>query len=71
MATEVRAQMPGKILDVKKNVGDKVEADDELIIMEAMKMELPIFAPVGGTIKEINVKTGEAAAQDMLLVVIE
>jgi len=69
--TEVRAQMPGKILNVKKNVGDKVESEEELMIMEAMKMELPVFAPCAGTIKEVKVKAGESAAANMILFVIE
>ena len=70
MGTEVLAPMPGKILEVKVAVGDTVEEDDELFVLEAMKMENPIFAPSGGTVKEIKVKASENVETDQLLMVI-
>ncbi len=68
---EVLAPMPGNILEVLVNVGDAVKEDDELVILEAMKMENPICSPVDGTIKEIKVKVKDVVEADQLLVVIE
>ena len=68
---EVLAPMPGNILEVLVNVGDAVKEDDELIILEAMKMENPICSPVDGTVKEIKVKSKDVVEADQLLVVIE
>ncbi len=44
--TPVTAPMVGKIVAVKVKVGDQVKEDDEIVILEAMKMEMPIYAPV-------------------------
>jgi len=63
--------MAGKIIDVKVEVGDMVNEDDELLILEAMKMEMPIVAPASGKVKEIKCKKGDAVAADDVLVVIE
>jgi len=71
MSEDVKAPMPGKILEVLVNVGDQVNEDDELIILEAMKMENPIYAAVGGTIKEIKVKASDSVDTDQLMMVIE
>ncbi len=68
---EVLAPMPGKIIEILVNVGDEVKEDDELLILEAMKMENPICAPVDGTVKEIKVKEKDLVEVDQLLIVIE
>ena len=51
MSMNVTAPMVGKIVDIKVKVGDRVQEDDEIAIMEAMKMEMPIVAPASGVIK--------------------
>ncbi len=66
----VTAPMPGKILDVKVNVGDSVKAGDVLIILEAMKMENEIVAPRNGTVKEILVNPGDNVERGTPLVVV-
>lgn len=71
MATSVTAPMVGKILKVEKKVGDRVEEDDVVIVMEAMKMEIPVVAPVSGAIKEIKVSPGDAVEADQALAEIE
>jgi biotin carboxyl carrier protein len=62
--------MGGKVLDVKVNVGDAVNENDEVVIIEAMKMELPVVAPESGTVKEIKCKKGDAVEADSILVVL-
>lgn len=69
--SDVTAPMAGKVIDVKVNVGDTVNEDDDLIILEAMKMEMPIVAPEAGTVKEIKCKKGDSVGADDVLVVIE
>jgi len=71
MSTEITAPMPGKVAKILVNVGDKVAEDDELITLEAMKMENPIFSTSDGTVKEIKVKEGESVSADQLLILIE
>lgn len=57
--TEVKAPMPGAVLRVLKSVGDSVEENEEILVIEAMKMETPIKAPVAGTITSISVGQGD------------
>ena len=57
---QVDAPMPGKILAVKKHVGDTVKAGDPILVLEAMKMENDIVAPKDGTVASINVSVGDA-----------
>jgi acetyl-CoA carboxylase biotin carboxyl carrier protein len=70
MSVELKAPMPGKILEVLVNVGDQVKEDDEVIMLEAMKMENPIYAPADGTVKEIKVKVSDSVETDQVMMVI-
>ncbi|ESP62567.1 Pyruvate carboxyl transferase subunit B [Smithella sp. ME-1] len=71
MSMEVKAPMTGKIVSIVVNVGDQVKADDEVVIMDAMKMEIPIYAPDDGTVKKINVKEGDSVKTDQVLVILD
>lgn len=71
MSLEVRAPMPGSIVDILVKVGDRVKEEDELIILEAMKMENPIFAPADGVVKEIKVKIKDVVEVDHVLLILE
>lgn len=71
MATSVEAPMVGKILKIEKNPGDHVDEDEVIIVMEAMKMEIPIVAPVSGTLKELKITVGQAVEADQVLAVID
>ncbi|HCL04157.1 MAG TPA: acetyl-CoA carboxylase biotin carboxyl carrier protein subunit [Lachnoclostridium phytofermentans] len=55
---KVNSPMPGKILDIKANVGDVVKRGQAILILEAMKMENEIVAPNDGTIVSINTSVG-------------
>jgi biotin carboxyl carrier protein len=70
MSVEVKAPMPGKILDVLVKVGDQVKEDDELVMLEAMKMENPIYAPADGTVKEIKVKTNDTVETEQVMIIL-
>jgi len=72
MALEkVEAPIPGKILSVDVQVGSKVVEEDTLCILESMKMENPIVAPVNGIVKEIKVAPGQTVQAGNVLVIIE
>jgi len=71
MAESVTAPMVGKVLQVQCKVGDKVNEDDILILLEAMKMEIPVVSPVSGTVKEIKVSAGETVEAETVLAIIE
>ena len=71
MAESVMAPMVGKVFQIQCKVGDKVKEDQILIVLEAMKMEIPVMAPVSGTIKEIKVAEGDTVESDTVLAIIE
>ncbi|MBZ4211840.1 MAG: acetyl-CoA carboxylase biotin carboxyl carrier protein subunit [Rhodoferax sp.] len=69
--TDVLAPLAGKILALLVEPGSKVEEDDELLVIEALKMENHVYAPSAGTVKEIKVKVGDSVEDAVLLLVIE
>ena len=71
MATEVPAPLAGKILEGLVKAGAKVEEDDELLVIEALKMENTVCAPCGGTVREIRVKKDDSVQDGKVLLVIE
>ena len=71
MSIEVKAPMAGKILHVKCEVGQSVNEDDEILVLEAMKMEIPIGAPAAGKVKEIKVAAGQSVESDQVLAILE
>ena len=71
MSFEIRSTMPGRIVQLSKKAGDKVLEGEEVLVMEAMKMEMPIFAPADGVIAAIKVGEGQAVAKDEILVLVE
>ncbi len=66
-AVDVEAPMPGTVLEVMVSKGDTVGAEDELLIVESMKMEVPITAPAAGTVSEVLVSDGVAIAEGDVL----
>lgn len=59
-AVKVTASVPGKVFKVEASVGQAVKAGDTIIILEAMKMEIPVVAPQDGTVASIDVAVGAA-----------
>ncbi|MEO0248616.1 MAG: biotin/lipoyl-binding carrier protein [candidate division WOR-3 bacterium] len=68
---EVVAPMGGNVWEVKVKPGDKVSDGDEVVILEAMKMELPIVSEASGVVKEVKVKKGDAVETGAVLVILE
>jgi oxaloacetate decarboxylase alpha subunit/pyruvate carboxylase subunit B len=62
--------MPGMIVRYTKNVGDKVAKGETLVVLEAMKMENALTAPVAGTLAAVNFKSGDSVAKNAVLCVI-
>ena len=67
----MNAPLPGRIIEVLVKVGDKVNAEDEVVILEAMKMENSITTDYAGTVKRILVEPGQIVPTDGVLVEIE
>ena len=68
--SDVTMTMNGKVIAVKAEIGQTVAEDDELVIIEAMKMELPVVATEAGAVKEIKCKVGESYQVGDVLVVL-
>jgi acetyl-CoA carboxylase biotin carboxyl carrier protein len=71
MGTPVTVPMVGKIVAVTVKVGDKIEENDQVAVLEAMKMEMPVVAPITGTVKEIHVTAGQEVEAEAVIAVIE
>ena len=68
---EIRSEITGSLWKLLKKSGDRVEEDDELMILESMKMEIPVLAEAAGVIREVRVTEGEAIAEGQVVAVIE
>ncbi len=70
MATEVCAEMVANVVTLVVAAGDSVAAGDTLLILESMKMEIPVLAEAGGTVAEIKVTEGDVVQEGDVLVVL-
>jgi len=64
MAEDILAPLAGKVLSVAVGVGDRVEEDDEVLVLEAMKMETVVYAPCDGEVTAVTVKVGDQVEED-------
>ncbi len=67
----VKSEIAGNVWKIQLKAGDKVEAEGEIMILESMKMEIPVLSPKTGTIKEIRVSEGEAIGEDQVVAVLD
>jgi acetyl-CoA carboxylase biotin carboxyl carrier protein len=67
---ELRAPMVGRIIEVLVETGARVEEEDEVLVIESMKMQIPIAAPCGGTVTAIHVNVGDTVQEGDLLLVL-
>jgi acetyl-CoA carboxylase biotin carboxyl carrier protein len=66
----VKSEIAGSVWKIEVAIGDKVDMDDPLIVLESMKMEIPLLAPKAGTVLEILVAEGDAIAEGDVAVVL-
>jgi acetyl-CoA carboxylase biotin carboxyl carrier protein len=71
MATEVEAQIAGNIWKIERSVGDSLAEEEVILIIESMKMEVPVEAPCSGRLAELRVVEGDAVEEGAILAVIE
>jgi len=71
MIDEIKAPMPGLILEINVKVGQEVKENDALLILEAMKMENVLTSPRSGFIKSISAKKSDAVEKNQLLIEFE
>jgi acetyl-CoA carboxylase biotin carboxyl carrier protein len=71
MADEIRAEMVANVWKVVKATGEMVEEGDTLVILESMKMEIPVVAESDGILKELAVNEGDVVQEGDLIAVIE
>ncbi len=67
----VKSEIAGNVWKIQTKPGDKVEFEGELMILESMKMEIPVLSPKAGTVKEIKVAEGEAIAEGQLVAILD
>ncbi len=70
MPTQIEAQIAGSVWKVEKAVGDLVQPEEILLILESMKMEIPVEAPCAGQVLEIRVREGDSIEEGFVLAVI-
>ena len=68
--TRVRSEIAGSVWKIEVAVGDTVAEDDPLLILESMKMEIPLLSPRAGVVKEILVAEGEPIAEGVVTVIL-
>jgi biotin carboxyl carrier protein len=68
---DVRAEMTANVWQVPVEVGQSVVAGDVLVILESMKMEIPVEAPKAGVVREVRVKPEDSVQENDVLVVLE
>ena len=64
---DVKAEIGGVVWKIEKAIGDAVAEDDSIMILESMKMEIPVLAPRGGRLSECLVKEGEAVREGQVI----
>ncbi|WP_373044223.1 biotin/lipoyl-binding carrier protein [Vulgatibacter sp.] len=70
MATEIPAHITGTVWKIEKKQGDNVQEGDVLVILESMKMEMPVEAPENGVVQEIRCSEGQAVQEGDVLAII-
>jgi acetyl-CoA carboxylase biotin carboxyl carrier protein len=68
---KVQSEITGKVWAIEAKVGDSLEEEDTIIVLESMKMEIPVVAPSDGTLKEILVAEGDAVTEGQDVAIME
>lgn len=68
--TAIRVPMVGKVIEVKKQVGETVHKKEVIAVLDSMKMKIPIFSTVDGVVQELNATVGQVLSKGYVLAVI-
>ncbi len=68
---EIKSEITGTVWQLKAKPGDQVESGDVLIVIESMKMEIPVITEDGGTVREILVQEKDAVSEGQVVAIIE
>ena len=71
MAEDVKAHITGVVFQITSKPGDSVAAGDPVIVLESMKMEIPVEAPRAGAVREIRVQEGQTVQEGDVVAVLE
>jgi acetyl-CoA carboxylase biotin carboxyl carrier protein len=71
VAEEIRAEMVANVWKVVRSAGDSVSEGDQLVILESMKMEIPVLAESDGVVQQMAVNEGDVVQEGDLIAVIE
>ncbi len=72
MATiEVKSEIAGVVFLVKASEGDRLQAQDDVLVLESMKMEIPIAAPAAGTLRRLLVAQGDEVQEEQVVAIID
>lgn len=71
MNREIKAQFPGTVWKVEVSSGDEIERDDDLVILECMKMEIPLVADAAGRVIEVRCAEGDVVEEGQILLVVD
>ena len=67
----VKSEIAGKVWKIETKIGDSIEEEGQIMILESMKMEIPVLSPKAGTIREIKVSEGEAIGEGQLVAILD
>jgi biotin carboxyl carrier protein len=71
MAEEIKAHITGVVFQITAKPGDRVNAGDPVVVLESMKMEIPVEAPRAGSVREIRVQEGQTVQEGETIAVLE
>ena len=71
MSVEIRSVVTGTVYQIEVTSGDRVKSGDDLVILESMKMEIPIVAETDSTIVEVRCNEGDSVIEEQVLLIVE
>ena len=71
MSIEIRSVVTGTVYQIEVTTGDRVKSGDDLVILESMKMEIPIVAETDSTIVEVRCNEGDSVIEEQVLIIVE
>jgi acetyl-CoA carboxylase biotin carboxyl carrier protein len=66
----IRSEIAGKVFEIVAQIGQRLEIDDPIIVLESMKMEIPVAAPKAGVLREIRVELEQVIEEDQVVAIL-